>query len=887
VTLRSGTRFGPFEITDRIGAGGMGEVYKARDTNLRRDVAVKVLPPELSGDRERSARFEREAQTLASLNHPHIAQIYGLEEGPASSLGEPNRAIVMELVDGDDLSDRVKRGPMPVAEAIAIARQIADAIGAAHDAGIVHRDLKPSNIRIRRDGVVKVLDFGLAKPQVTHLSNRSAATTTSITVDQEGLLGTPAYMSPEQARGQPVDARSDIWAFGCILYEMLTGRRAFDGATSSETIAKVIEREPNWEALPASTPPEARRLLTRCLVKDPKRRLHALADALFDLEDAGKPPGSGAMPPRAVRVRRVPLMLIAAAAITIVAAGSVWQLTRRSSATIAPAQVLSLTSYRGMETMPTFSPDGKQVAFSWEGDRIDNEDIYVLLVGSDLPHRLTTDAARDVSPAWKPDGSQIAFARIDSTRTAVYVVSPLGGSEQRLVEFPPSLSSNQPQRTGDPFLSWSPDGRWLVISRVSPETSSSAYLIAHDGGGRRTLLSASPASDYTAAAFSPKGGALAYVESGRIGVVEIDPANPSTFKTPPRILTEFQGYVAGLAWTADGQELLYGRAPYAAPTPSYIWRLPVDGSAGPQRIDLAGVAGFPAVAATGRLAFSRRDVNVDMVVLEAGRDREPIAASTFNEFDASFSPDGSKIAFSSDRTGEGTEIWIVNRDGSGRRPVTRGANKPEGSPRWSPDGNHLAFDGLGDDGQRQVFIVDQAGGEIRPIPQKRGAFDQVPSWSRDGIWVYFGSTRSGQSEIWRVRASGGEPEQMTTNGGGVPMESADGRTLYYSKPIQGGRTVFAKPVGGGPEQSLGVDVVFWNYFAGKNGLYYTSLPTGGRLPYTYEVRLLDAAGKTAVLQQHRLASMSPGLSVTPDGTGILIAGVAEIGQDLLRIENFR
>jgi Tol biopolymer transport system component len=293
------------------------------------------------------------------------------------------------------------------------------------------------------------------------------------------------------------------------------------------------------------------------------------------------------------------------------------------------------------------------------------------------------------------------------------------------------------------------------------------------------------------------------------------------------------------------------------------------------------------VAATGRLAFSRRDVNVDMVVLEAGRDREPIAASTFNEFDASFSPDGSKIAFSSDRTGEGTEIWIVNRDGSGRRPVTRGANKPEGSPRWSPDGNHLAFDGLGDDGQRQVFIVDQAGGEIRPIPQKRGAFDQVPSWSRDGIWVYFGSTRSGQSEIWRVRASGGEPEQMTTNGGGVPMESADGRTLYYSKPIQGGRTVFAKPVGGGPEQSLGVDVVFWNYFAGKNGLYYTSLPTGGRLPYTYEVRLLDAAGKTAVLQQHRLASMSPGLSVTPDGTGILIAGVAEIGQDLLRIENFR
>jgi WD40-like Beta Propeller Repeat len=245
------------------------------------------------------------------------------------------------------------------------------------------------------------------------------------------------------------------------------------------------------------------------------------------------------------------------------------------------------------------------------------------------------------------------------------------------------------------------------------------------------------------------------------------------------------------------------------------------------------------------------------------------------------------VAFASDRTGEGTEIWVANADGTGRRPVTNGNRTPEGSPRWSPDGGRLAYDGLGDDGQRHVYVIDQAGGPSRELPSKPGFFDQVPSWSRDGKWIYFGSNRSSTEQVWRVPADGGGAQQVTTGGGGAPFESWDGQTLYYSRPIPGGRTLFEMPVIGGAERQLGVSVWFWNYLPGERGLYYASLPIGSKPPYTYEVRLLDSAGRTRVLHRVRLAGMSPGLSIQPDGKTVLVSGAATIGQDLFRIENFR
>ena len=278
----TGRRLGAYQVHARIGAGGMGEVYRARDTKLGRDVAIKILPPHFTSDPERLARFEREARVLASLNHPHIGAIYGLEDADGV------RALVLELVDGETLADRIARGPIPLNDTLTIARQIADALEAAHEKGIVHRDLKPANIKITPDGVVKVLDFGLAKMASSDAVTVDLTQSPTLTVGgtKEGvILGTATYMSPEQAKGRPADKRADVWAFGVVLYEMLTGRRAFEGETISEVLAKVIEREPDWTTLPASTPPRLRELLRRCLRKDPKTRLQAIGDARVQIEE--------------------------------------------------------------------------------------------------------------------------------------------------------------------------------------------------------------------------------------------------------------------------------------------------------------------------------------------------------------------------------------------------------------------------------------------------------------------------------------------------------------------------------------------------------------------------------------------------------------------------
>ena len=313
MSLAPGTRLGPYEITGRIGAGGMGEVYRARDTKLQRDVAIKILPEALAHDTERLARFEREARTLASLNHPNIAQIHGLEESDGI------KALVMELVEGPTLADRVAQGPIPLDEALPIARQIAEALEAAHERGIIHRDLKPANVKVRPDDIVKVLDFGLAKA-LEPMSADGTDATASPTITSPAMmtrigviLGTAAYMSPEQAKGRAADKRSDVWAFGCVLYEMLTGRRAFEGEDVSDTLAAVLRGEPDWTALPANVPPAIVALLRGCLEKDRRRRIGDLSTARFIIDHGGDATPAVAMPPGS-RMRRAASIVVAVAA---------------------------------------------------------------------------------------------------------------------------------------------------------------------------------------------------------------------------------------------------------------------------------------------------------------------------------------------------------------------------------------------------------------------------------------------------------------------------------------------------------------------------------------------------------------------------------------------
>jgi serine/threonine protein kinase len=414
MTLSAGVRFGPYEIRAPLGAGGMGEVYRARDTKLNRDVAIKVLPAEFALDPDRLARFTREAQVLASLNHPHIAAIHGLEES------NDVQALILELVEGETLADRIARSPIPLDEAVAIARQIAEALEAAHHAGIIHRDLKPANVKLRFDGTVKVLDFGLAKsfdhsPPAGKPSQSPTVLSPSPTLAGV-ILGTAAYMSPEQARGKAVDTRTDVWSFGCVLFEMLTGRTPFEGETLTDIVAAIVKNEPDLRALPPRTPAALRSVIGRCLRKDPADRLRDIADARFQLEDALDEPASAAVPARPAGNRREWTAWIAAA---LSLGAALWLAARPAtdvpsggpiSIPILPPDKTGLSgAINTTVNVPAFavSPDGQSVVFGAEAPG-GKPMLWVRSLDRLAPRLLAgTENAQD--PMWSPDGRWIAF----------------------------------------------------------------------------------------------------------------------------------------------------------------------------------------------------------------------------------------------------------------------------------------------------------------------------------------------------------------------------------------------------------------------------------------------------------------------------------------------
>ena len=465
--LGPGFKLAHYEILGSLGEGGMGEVYRARDTRLNREVAIKILPDAFAADPDRVMRFTREAQTLASLNHPRIAQIFGIEETAATDQAA-TRALVMELVPGDTLADRITRGPIPIDEAIFIARQIAEALEAAHDAGIVHRDLKPANIKLRPDGTVKVLDFGLAK--AADSGGRSSPnlvnspTITSPAFTHAGIiLGTAAYMSPEQARGRPVDKRADIWAFGCVLFEMLTGKPAFPGDTITDVIAAVVKNEPDLALLPVDATANVRRVLTRCLRKDPNTRLRDIGDARLDLTE-----GDGVQPIATLVAKRssVPLVVMTVIAAAAVAAAA-W-LWLRNPAPPAPRR-WSAVLVGGPATVmqPALSPDGQLLAFQTLVDG--QSQVGVLKPGAGTWRVLTTDRTRGLAVIhdWATDGSRIYYDRQTDTLNGIFSVPALGGDERLVLEnagFPFVMPN------GDLLFQRINANRQLQLHRFSPST---------------------------------------------------------------------------------------------------------------------------------------------------------------------------------------------------------------------------------------------------------------------------------------------------------------------------------------------------------------------------------------------------------------------------------
>jgi serine/threonine protein kinase len=655
MALHAGTRLGPYEVLSLIGAGGMGEVYRARDPRLDREVAIKVLPAERVADEDRRRRFVQEAKAASALNHPHIITIHEIESAGG------NDFIVMEYVRGKGLDALIPRHGMRVGEALRIAIPVADALTAAHARGIIHRDLKPANVVVATDGAVKVLDFGLAK--LIGADDASDVETPTVTghaaLSGPGTVaGTAAYMAPEQAMGGTVDVRSDIFSFGAMLYEMVTGARAFAGTSTADTLSAVVRAQPKApSAIVPGIPNDLEKLILRCLRKDPQRRFQHIDDVKVALQDIKEESDSGVAPPGPVgHTRRSALTLAVIGAMLVVAAVGAWLLRRAPQVPAVTPRVVPLTTLSGEEFDATFSPDGDQVAFSWKDTVQDTSDIYVTLVGSSDVRRLTSDPLRDVNPVWAPDGRQIAFLRERPDGSSIQLVSAVGGADRKLSDF-----------KGADSLAWSPDGQWLATGRSEGTAQERGiYFVPADGGATRRLVgSSSPTVVDSHPAFSPDGRRLAYVSCSYsevfrtamggcdVSLIELNAAATAVLER--RQLTQQRSVlVSSLAWTRDGTALIYSR--FTQPWLSHLWRVGADSGRPPERIEIAGPnATAPAIAPSrDRLAFTRFAHDMDIHEFDRGRPARLLSGSSFVEQEPRLSPDGRRLAFSSARAGGDT-----------------------------------------------------------------------------------------------------------------------------------------------------------------------------------------------------------------------------------------
>jgi Tol biopolymer transport system component len=846
--LSAGSRLGPYEIVSPIGAGGMGEVYRARDVRLHREVAVKVLPGSFADDPDRLRRFEHEARAASALNHPGILTIHDFGEHEGSPY------VVSELLEGQNLRERVEGSALAVRKALDYAVQIAHGLAAAHEKGIVHRDLKPENLFVTKDGRVKILDFGLAKLTLPEERGGALSEIGTLTAQTEPgvVMGTVGYMSPEQIRGQPADHRSDIFSFGAVLYEMLAGRRAFLGGSAADTMSAILREDP--PELPSADPalsPALDRVVRRCLEKDPQHRFHSVDDLAFALESLpgfSEAVSRATAPAPVATVRRRPVVLYAAAAALLLAALVAairlagFRLVRSPAArpgVAARASFVPLTSQSGIEELPSISPDGK--TFVYVGFSSGNADLFLQRVDGRNAINLTKDSVEDdVQPAFSPDGSQIAF-RSEREGGGIFLMGATGESVRRLTD-----SGFNP--------AWSPDGRQIVVADEgirSPLTRniwSGLWAVDVATGSRRLITR----GDAVGPSWSPRGHRIAYwgrregrhqrdiwtipASGEKPGAGAIDVTNDASVdwnpvwspdgrflyfssdrngtmnlwrvpidETTGKVLGDLEPVLAPSRWTAhlsiaaDGRRLIYASVDETS-TIERVGFDPVGRRVTAERAPI--LSGSLLVREVGSspdgkwVAFSSRGTREDIFVSSSdGSSLRQLTNDPFRDRGADWSADGKRIAFYSDRTGR-WELWSINPDGSALTQLSKESVDPW-SPRWSPDGKQLAFpdDRRSREGRAGnntiLFSLGQPLGSEKPQPLPRfddaGNAFAVNSWSPDGHALAGDITRPDGSSMPGVVLywiDSGKYQRLT-NFGEAPRWLSDSRRLLFGDASSG------------------------------------------------------------------------------------------------------
>ena len=815
MTLAVGTKLGPYEIVGALGAGGMGEVYRARDPRLNRDVALKILPEPFALDPDRLARFTREAQVLASLNHPNIGAIYGLEDGPAEA-GAHVRALALELVEGPTLADRIAQGPVPLDEALPIARQICEALEAAHEQGIIHRDLKPANVKVRPDGTVKVLDFGLAKLTgsaeggvARGFSPAGVSNSPTMMASMPGtLLGTPAYMSPEQATAKEAERASDVWAFGCVLYEMLTGRRAFEGDSVTAVLASVLKTEPDWHRLPAG-PEGIRRLLRRCVQKDQKRRLRDIREARIEMDEALIEPLNAIAGTQASSRRHERLAWLSVLALVAIVAAAIVLGRWGAAPPLTPLPEMRVEINTPPTTDPTsmaISPDGQTLAFVATSD---GQSRLWLRPFNAVSARPLPDTDGASFPFWSPDSRSLAFFADGQLRQ----IGIEGGSPRRLANAPGGVGGTWnhdgvilfstlgnpirriSDRGGDPtpatrlgaqqgahyLPQFLPDGGHFLYWAQSGREPNGVYVGQLDGSEMSRLLDA----DFPAVYAPPDH--LLFVRQGTLFAQRFDRTRLALAGTPFPVaeqVTSSSINVRAAVSTSAAGAIAYRTGAAAGGKRQLTW---FDRS-GHQLADLGApvlsTQLSPSLSPDGRRValFRAPNGNVDVWLLDA--ERGVPTRFTFDSADDTsplWSRDGSRIIFASNRKGV-ADLYQKSASGAGSEEALLLQTAQLKMPTdWSPDGRFLLYQSI--DPIRNVDIwALPLDGDRKPFPVVQTDFEEHGGqFSPDGKWIAYVSIKSGRYEVY-VRPFGqrtGDEIRISSDGGDQVRWRPDGKELFY------------------------------------------------------------------------------------------------------------